>query len=152
MRPSRFFLASILCGCAVSTPLASHDILPDGWRLAAEAESSTVTADLNGDGIEDKATLITNGDVTQLLVSLSTKKGLAFETLITTLHEPATCAIKLLPAGKYRTSCGKGYAICAPGEPEVLEVTAPILSFNDENVQVVFIFRDTGVQKLWLSD
>ena len=66
-----------------------------------ESEAPTVEADLNGDGVVDKAVLVTNGDLTQLLVSISEKKGFKIESLLTTICDPlAACATKLLPPGK----------------------------------------------------
>src|SRR5260221_8529976 len=91
-------LNSLLGGCVSISP--SRDILPNGWRLATEAAESTVVADLNGDGISDKAVLITNGDVTQVLVALSGKEGLSVSSLLTTRHYPSDNAISLHPAGK----------------------------------------------------
>ena len=59
-----YLLLALNC---IAFPAFSQDVLPSGWKLADKSQGYVVEGDLNGDGVRDKAVLVTNGAQTKLL-------------------------------------------------------------------------------------
>lgn len=69
--------------------------------------------------------------------------------------DPHGMGLAVLPEGRYRTACGKGYFECEEGEPEEIDVKFPALSFfKFESAASAFYWdrRDAAFKKIWLSD
>jgi len=71
--------------------------------------------------------------------------------LMESQEEATKCVLELLPPDRYETACGKGLVECN-GTPREIVTKAPVLSFRDENVMVMFLFEGSDLQKIWLSD
>jgi len=132
----------------LASPSAAINSPPDGWRFPVESDYSGdwqtfreelltpfhVGADFNGDGIIDEAWILirTRSVGWGLFVFLSQKDG---KTKTIQLQErkrdgnPQRFGIKLVPPGKYKTACGKGYWECKKGEPEIVELSNPAFEF-----------------------
>lgn len=145
-------LSAIVLAFSVLQAAQARDLLPSGWRLAAESPSAVAVGDVNGDGTEDRAVLVTDGQRVKVLAFISGSDGFAVIDLITAPCDSAVCGVKMLPPGKYLTACGKKYSDCEEGEPEMLASPLPLIAFFDENVEIAFIFEKNGIHKVWLSD
>ncbi len=145
---------------------------PRGYRLPVEAdyidywqtfrkelpEPFVARADFNSDGLADEA---------WLLPRLSGGFGLfAFMGAADAAPRVARLAgasdlsvqgwgIEVVTPGRYRTACGKGYWACEPGEPEVLVLTAPAVSFTKfESASSIFWWNAKAGRftRTWISD
>jgi hypothetical protein len=146
----RIVCLAMVLGCAAFAPAAGDTVLSD-WRLASASPSSRLLADLDGNGTGDEAVLLTDGQQVKLLAFLDTQYELRVLDLLTTRCEPASCAIRLIPPGEYRISCGESFFECRSGDQAVLRTNRPSLAFRAADSEIVFLFENETIRKIWLT-
>lgn len=119
---------------------------PKGYRLPIESdyidewqafrkelpEPFVARADFNSDGLLDEAWLLPRLSggfgLFAFMGSAEGAPGVARLAGATELKVQGW-GIEVVTPGRYQTACGKGYWDCEAGEPEVLVLTAPAVSF-----------------------
>ena len=166
MRNTGYAVATALMTSAAAT--LSRPAPPPGWRYPTLPEvaqqwrdqvpgrSQWISADFDGDGVTDSAMLLlrTPTPVVGLVVVLGRSPGKAI-----TLEVPGDAAwlnvmgIKIVPAGQYKTACGKGYVECTQDEPGVLALQHPAIDFFMHSTNFYFYFdRQKGsFRRVWIS-
>jgi len=136
-------------GAGVAVAMASPAIFADQsvseWRVPAMADLGddsewrkenaelylTARADFNGDGVEETARLLINDKENKvgLFVTLESDKkrpSLLLES-INDKKVMQNMAIRVAPADRYKTACGKGYRPCKTDEPLEIQINYPAI-------------------------
>ena len=144
--------------------------IPNGWRVPTSAELESidykwraadpqkfelVLADFDGDGIKDEARLLVNtsGKKYALFVFMGSGQTIKLDTEDVNLLQGM--GITELKIGTYKTACAKGYWKCEKGEPELLQISKPGISyFRSESAESVFYWLPSAknFHRVWLSD
>ena len=148
---------------------------PSGFRYPTESDYSGdwkefrkttpvpfhVSADFNGDGLEDNAWLLlsTQGKGWALYMFIGSKDPTA--PLVQKLFQDdrgtpvQRMGLGVYQPGNYDTACGKEYSECMPGEPSQLRLTRPALDlFAFESANSVFWWSDERKEfvQTWMHD
>lgn len=143
--------------------ISSSDQLFKGkWRESSRVRFLSCEADFNGDGVMDTAYIMqpVTGPGIGIFVSLSDRKGENSVVCIYTSERDEPTAgkkyadrinawfrmnwgIRVAPAGRHKTACGKGYFDCRKGEPKEI---------NMENQGIDFFHHDAGGNKFFYWD
>lgn len=132
--------------------------LGKSWRQREKDRYAVARGDFDGDGRKDEARIMLSeeGDDAAVIVSLAASgRRLALDWGLDRAVVLNRWGVAVLPPGRYRTACGKGYWECAPGEPEVLVTRWDgVLFFQDESREGVFYMpkRGAAFRHVWLSD
>jgi hypothetical protein len=162
----------IICALQLLLPLCLWAEDMSGWRVPAKADLAdesgwrnvdkslylTVSADFDGDGKKDKASLLINDKKNKmgLFVELSSQPGKKIR-----LDETddkswiQAMGITIAKPGKYKTACGKGYWACEKGEPASLNLKLPAIDyFKEESASSFFIWdkKTKQFKRIWISD
>lgn len=154
------------------SPLILASELPEGWYLTSADQylqedvrwfkgilPNKVVVDLNDDGMQDSAWILTDKTKTKwaLFVALSSDKN--NKTLIKLADDEIglhlNVGIRFMKAGRYRTACGKGYWKCKHGEPAEIEIKNGAISLHFfESSSSVYYWSENASKfiRVWLSD
>ncbi len=128
------------------------------WRAASAHRYAAVAGDFDGDGQLDHARLMLglDGHKGALVVQFG---GTPTRSIVLDEVDDANwldvMGIDLVTPGQFQTACGKGYWECASGEPEMLVVTLPAISyFAHESAESYFVFdrKKRAFRRVWMSD
>jgi len=128
------------------------------WRGTSPHRFLTVSADFDGDGQTDTASLLIRepGVAGGLVVILGKSPGTPL--VLDSLDDAGwldTIGVELAPSGPYLTACGKGYWDCKSDEPKTLKLRRPAIEFFAyESASSIFFFDSTTRQfrRVWISD
>ncbi len=157
----RFATLLLLASQAVAGPTwrqPSAAEIGQKWRDPSPHRYAVVSADLDGDGMVDRARLMvaTSGSGGALVVELGGEPPRS--VVLERDGDPAWLNAKGVDAvrpGEYRTACGKGYWACGQGEPEVLTLSLPAIEyFTYESASSYFLYDGAKgtFQRVWISD
>jgi len=127
------------------------------WRLEDKNRYLVQSADFDGDGKKDIASLLVNTKLGKMGLfvefgKVPEKKEKLDELPVKNLE---WLGIGLVTEGKIETACGKGYFECAKGEPKIFEVELPVINyFKDEGANQFFYFdkKNDKFKKIQISD
>lgn len=150
---------------------ASPISLPAGWRVPTNEEANqpwrsedstgylAVLADLDGDGSQDEARLLVRRSESELALFVLFGGDNPSPAILldgpTDVGKLAQMGVAVVPAGRYRTACGKGYWECKSGEPEELTLLRPAVNYFANEGANSFFFWDSATatfQRVWMSD
>jgi hypothetical protein len=144
------YLAMMLSAVS-ATGLCQDARFPSAWHIASESSAFRLEADLDGDGTADAVVLVSDGKQVKLLAFFEDDIELRVVDLLTTTCAPGACAIKLIPAGEYRLSCGESVFECRSGDRATLHAKRPMLALSVRGSDVVFLFEQRRILKMWLA-
>lgn len=116
------------------------------WRKENAELYLTARADFNGDGVEETARLLINDKENKvgLFVTLESDKNRP-PLLLESIDDKKVIkkiAIRIAPADRYKTACGKGYRPCKTDEPLEIQINyAAIDLFQHESGNSFFIWN-----------
>lgn len=172
MKKAILFIICVFGIASCTAFLSSRTNLPHGWRLPSKQEAQQnwrskdinrylfVKADFNGDNILDEAKLLIS-DISPgfaLFAFLSQSDG-TFKTYL--LDEKndnkyvKSLGIAKVPAGLYKTVCGKGVIECGDGQvEEVLLHYDAINYFKIESANMYFYWdiMSNTFKQAWIND
>lgn len=155
-------LLLLLPTTAVGQPLR----IPRGWRLPRKAETLQSWRQSDPDRyLQVRARVMPQREgIVHMLVNKQNQRVGVFlfvqssrTRLLDTLPAGSLrgFGIKLLPAGRYETACGKGYYECGKGAPAFVESSDPLVCiFKTESTEAVYMWnpKRAVVVKVQLSD
>lgn len=160
------FLVSISVLCEPPLP---------GWRFPGEADYQDdwllsrgniarpfhISADFNGDNLDDEAWILLSKNRKEwgVFVFLSQIEGRIdvreLDRSDMSTISPQSMGLSVMPQGKYKTACGKGYGSCSVDDPKTISFPYPAIDFfKYESANSVF-YWDIETRKFkreWLSD
>jgi len=130
------------------------------WRSKDPARFLRVAADFNGDGIEDKASLLANPSTGHVGLWLALTYGdrATSEVLLDEVADSSVgseMGIAMVGPGTYETGCGKGYWDCDSTESAHVAVAhAAIRYFKNESAESFWVWdeRKQMMARVWMSD
>jgi len=151
--------------------------LPDGWRFPTKADFTgeweenskystkpfLVEADFDGNGKNDSAWILIKNDGSWgffVVLNLNSESSDLIQLDVTKKGSkrylpPQSMGLRLVPRGKYKTACGKGYYDCENGEPEEIEFKLPAIKyFRFESASSIFYWdvKVSSFKRIWMSD
>jgi hypothetical protein len=161
----------IFISILVPLMIAAQDITD--WRTQSHAEMKSneldwrkkdpnlflkVTADFDGDGIEDTATILINDKENKmgLFAALSSQPGKRIKLVeFDSKSWSEVMGIAVAEPGTYKTACGKGFWDCKADESAVLKLHRPAINlFKIESANSFFIWnpKTKNFNRIWISD
>lgn len=126
----------------------------DHWREGSPARYESASGDFDGDGKQESARLLVSSTTSDFGVYVLSSGGWSLLHRLP-IADLKYMGLRTLPAGRYRTACGKGYWACAEGEPAELTLTHDaLLLFKNESAESAFVWSaiDRSFHQVWLSD
>jgi hypothetical protein len=139
--------------------LPSNDETFQSWRLESPTRYLSVNGDFAGRGAADKAIILVKKNSTGfapfLVLAAPDGRTRFFQAEETNpMRYLPDEGLRLLPPGKYKTTCGKGYG-CSDGDEHSVTVSTHAVEFFQREGPERLIYWNTakdGPSEVWLSD